>query len=189
MIRRYYSRRQLVRMLHLAPRQLGRWQRRGLFPRRERYGWQDLLRARALRQYEQASIGSAMVARSLSAIRRRLPELADPLAQASLGIFGHRLELRYAGVYMDALSGQFRLPFELGRDREHLQVPPTSTRAERRHEEAEQWFSFALSLEGEPDLRDQAAAAYQRCLELDPGFSSAHPIRSAGPAGIPLPWG
>ncbi|HWG37495.1 MAG TPA: tetratricopeptide repeat protein [Terriglobales bacterium] len=173
MTRLFYSRKQLVRMLHLTPRQLGRWERRGLFPRRDRYGWQDLLRANLLRQYDRASIRPATVARSLEAIRQRLPALADPVTAAGMGVFRGRVELRYAGTYMDALSGQFRLPFELGAvmAQQALKSEPDSAHT---HAEAEQWFAFGLSLEGEAELRAQAAAAYERCLELDRGFTSAH---------------
>lgn len=174
----FYSRRDLLRMLHLRSRQLARWETNGLFPRRERYEWQDLLRARALRQYDSANIRSGVVASSLRAASQREPALADdPATNARLGVFAGRVELRYGGVYMDALSGQLRLPFEIGGE------PPApvraaadarQARAERKREEAEQWFAFGLSLEGDAELRDQAAAAYEHCLLLDHGFLSAY---------------
>lgn len=174
----FYSRRDLLRMLHLRPRQLVRWESNGLFPRRDRYEWQDLLRARALRQYDSANIRSAVVARSLRAAHAREPELAqDPSSNARLGVFAGRVELRYAGVYMDALSGQLRLPFEMGGEPPapvRASAAARQARAERRREEAEQWFAFGLSLEGDPELRDQAAAAYEHCLLLDPSFLSAY---------------
>lgn len=171
-----YSRRQLLRMLHLRPGQLKRWQERGLFPALSRYSWQDLLRARALRKYEAADIRLAEVADSLKAIGERVPALAaDPIGQAQVGVFRGRVELRYGGVFMDALSGQLRLPFEpeapareMGSDSR-----PALSRQQRQHEEAEQWFGFGLSLEGDPELRDQAAAAYEQCLQLDATFLSA----------------
>jgi tetratricopeptide (TPR) repeat protein len=170
-----YSREQLLRMLHLEPRQLGHWEKLGLFPRQETYGWRDLLRARALRQYDTADISPRAVQRSLEAIRQRDPKLNDPLETAQLGVFAGRVELHFGGVYMDALSGQLRLPFEAGGP--GLQpplTPPPATQRQRQREEAEQWFAFALSLEGEPELRDQALAAYEHCLQLDPGFTSAY---------------
>ncbi|MGH9520259.1 MAG: tetratricopeptide repeat protein, partial [Terriglobales bacterium] len=70
------------------------------------------------------------------------------------------------GVHMDALSGQLRLAFA------PVEVAVAEAPAPR--ETAEQWFAFGLSLEGEPGLRQQAASAYERCLELDPNFCSAY---------------
>ena len=175
MDRPQYTREQLLRMLRLEPRQLSRWEKLGLFPQQEAYGWRDLLRARALRQYDAADIGPQTVQRSLEAVRQRLPDLNDPLETAQMGVFTGRVELHYAGVYMDALSGQLRIPFEMGdQPTQPSMTAPAATQQQRRREEAEQWFAFALSLEGEPELRDQALAAYEHCLELDPGFTSAY---------------
>jgi tetratricopeptide (TPR) repeat protein len=175
MNRPYYSRRQLTRLLHLTPRQLARWEKRGLLPRQQRYGWLDLIRARALRQLEAAAIRPAAVARSLASARQRLPELDDSLSSARLGMFAGRVELRCQGVYMDALSGQLRFGFEqadAGRAMPSPDPPPTAH--QQRRQEAEQWFAFGLSLEGEAELREQAAAAYTRCLDLESTFVSAH---------------
>ena len=176
MIRPYYSRRQLLRLLHLTARQLGRWEKRGLFPRQQRYGWLDLVRAQALRQCDAAAASPAAVARSLASARQRLPELAADPESARLGMFGSRVELRCNGVYMDALSGQLRFGFEQAAGAERPIRPPElpPTAQQRKRQEAEQWFAFALSFEGEAELREQAGAAYARCLELDPAFVSAH---------------
>ncbi|MGH9488741.1 MAG: tetratricopeptide repeat protein [Terriglobales bacterium] len=178
MDRLFYSRRELVHMLHLTPRQLRRWERRGLFPRRSRYEWQDLMRARVLRQYDDADIRPQVLAASLDAITARVPGLgSDPLKEATLGVFRGRVELRHAGVCMDALSGQLRLPFELNGGVRELSLPAgdaAEAKQQRQREEAEQWFGFGLSLEGDQELRDQAAAAYEHCLLLDAGFLSAY---------------
>lgn len=171
MARSFYSRDQLLRMLHLKPALLARWQRQGLFPSQNRYEWKDLRRAQALAQYDAAA--SRTLRRSLEAVRRRFPTLQDPLLEAGLGVFAGRVELHYGGVYMDALSGQLRMPFESADGGQRRELRPLQTPALQRHQEAEQWFTFGLSLEGEPELRDQAAAAYEHCLELDPGFTSA----------------
>ncbi len=159
-------------MLHLKPALLARWQREGLFPRQTHYEWSDLRRAQALAQYD--ALASRTLKRSLEAVRRRFPTLEDPLIEASLGMFGGRVELHYGGLFMDALSGQLRMPFERADGAGPRALRPFQTPAAQRQQEAEQWFTFGLSLEGEPELRDQAAAAYEHCLQLDPGFTSAY---------------
>ncbi|MGH9416628.1 MAG: tetratricopeptide repeat protein [Terriglobales bacterium] len=167
----YYSRQQLERILRLKPRQLERWQRRGLFPRLPRYTWMDLLRARVLCRYAAAAIRPGKLAASLEALRAHVPGLEDPWKDATLGIAGGRVEVHFDGQTMDALSGQLRLPFEPPPGR---QLKPAPTPAARRRQEAEQWFAMALSLESEKELREQAAEAYLQCLKLDPGFCSAY---------------
>lgn len=171
MDRPYYSQRQLERILRLKPRQLERWQRRGLFPRLPRYGWMELLRARALRQYAAASVRPGKLEASLEALRSRVPSLEDPWKDATLGVSGGRVEVHFDGQTMDALSGQLHLPFETAPERE---LKPAPTSAARRRQEAEQWFAMALSLESEKDLQGQAAKAYLECLRLDPAFCSAY---------------
>lgn len=164
-----YSQDQLLRMLHLKPGQLARWQRQGLFPRQAHYQWRDLQRAQSLCRLE--TVAQRALERSLDAARQRFPHLKDGLDQAHLGVFAGRLELHYNGQWMDPISGQLRMPFDAaaGAEVATLRAPAT-----QRRQEAEQWFTFGLSLEGEPELRDQAAAAYEHCLELDPGFTSAY---------------
>lgn len=170
MIRPYYSPRQLTRMLRLAPGSLSRWQRLGLFPRLPRYGWADIARARCLRQCEQAQLSPLKLRHSLQALGERMPELTDPWQEAGLSVIGRRLEVHYGGVYMDALTGQMRLPFTPPA----VAPAPAAASAQAKAEEAERWFTFGLSLETEPGLRPQAIAAYQHCLELDSQFASAH---------------
>lgn len=162
-----YSARQLRGLLGVEARQLRRWQRWRLFPRQHRYGWAELVRARALRQIDIGDRGSRRVRESLQAACQRLPELTDPLAEASWFIHAGRLGVRHGGVCMDALTGQLELPFA---------APPVERRQGREQPDAEEWFALGLALEGDPDpaSRAQAAAAYARCLELDPGFASAH---------------
>jgi len=158
-------------------RQLRRWQRWRLFPRRRRYGWAELVRARALRQIDTACHGSRQVRESLRAACLHFPELTDPLMEASWFVNHGRLGVRHGGMCMDALTGQLALPFATPPARHRAHGEQSSARPPQQPLEqptAEQWFTFGLTLEGEPASREQAAAAYHRCLELDPGFASAH---------------
>lgn len=162
-----YNRRQLARVLHLSASQLSRWQRLQLFPRQRQYRWPDLVRARALGRMEAAAVRGQRLCGSLRAISQRVPEIADPLFDAGWRIVAGRVEVHYEGLYMDALSGQLRLPFELPAVSRPAPAAVNGPSAER-------WFVLGLTLEGEPELRAQAAAAYEQCLALDPAFTSAH---------------
>lgn len=161
-----YSGRQLRSLLRLEARQLRRWQRWRLFPRRRRYGWAELVRARVLRQLDAGCRGRRQMRDSLRAAGERLPELADPLAEASWFVNAGRVAVRHGGFCMDALTGQLTLPF--------ISPPPATRQTSTEPLNAEAWFALGLSLEGDPASRPEASAAYERCLELDPGFASAH---------------
>ncbi|HEY7839752.1 MAG TPA: tetratricopeptide repeat protein [Terriglobales bacterium] len=168
-----YSARQLLEVLRMDARQLRRWQRWRLFPRRRRYGWAELVRARALRQIDTACRGSRQVRESLRAACLHFPELTDPLMEASWFVNHGRLRVRHGGVCMDALTGQLALPFATPPARQRPNTGPLIGRPPEQPT-AEQWFTFGLTLEGDPASREQAVAAYHRCLELDPGFACAH---------------
>ena len=160
-----YSRRQLIRILRVRAGQVRRWERLELFPRRRRYGWPELVRGRALCRMESAA-PPRRLAELVRSIALRLPELADPLLEVGWRVSGGRLEVLHGGVYMDAFTGQMRLPFPSPPPAPH---PPSATA-----DEAEQWFVTGLALEQDQTQLDEAAAAYARCLELDPGFTSAY---------------
>lgn len=117
---------------------------------------------------------AGQVSDSLVSARQHAPEMQDPLAEARVEVVAGRLELCFEGQRMDAMTGQLHLPLEpaagLTSPRD---LTPAAARQASRHAEAEQWFAFALTLEGEPELRAQVAAAYEQCLQLDPGFTSA----------------
>jgi tetratricopeptide (TPR) repeat protein len=172
--RPYYSPRQVGRLCGLSPGQLRRWKRLGLLPAQRRYHWHDLLRIRALARCGQG-ISSRSLHRSFLAACARFPEMRDPWLEANFEVFARKLQVRFDGQLMDPISGQLRLPFEAPLSSLELKpkVAPGQTDAQA-DAQAEQWFAFGLTLEREPDMKAQAVAAYQRCLELDPCFASAH---------------
>ncbi len=162
----FYSVAQISRLLRLKPGQLRRWQRQGLFPMRQRLSWNDMQRAQVLARCS-ARIPNRRLRQCIAAASTRIPGVTDPWLEASFAVFAGRLEVRHRGLVIDALSGQLHLPFGDS-------IAVVKRDAVSSLDDPEQWFKFALSMEGMPEMRLQAAAAYERCLEIDPGFTSAH---------------
>ncbi len=163
-----YSRSQALRMLQLAPRQLARWERCGLLAAQPNYGFQDLAALRKLQQFARHGIPLRQIRAGVESARASLG-LDNPLALLALNACQRAsLEIEVHGRRMDALSGQFYLDFAPPAGRLHLL--PTRNQAPA----AEDWFLYAVALEDDPELRDQAAAGYLSCIEADPNYSSAY---------------
>lgn len=164
-----FTRLQLLRIGSISATRLRQWQRAGLLPRRSHYTWHDVTAARALKKLADMRISLDTIQASLASVRTVWPALDDPLRQLGMEVVDGRLEMRYGGLRMDVLSGQFRLDF----------TPATpielAARAVRPDDaaRAREWFMSGLQLEADPERRDDAAEAYVQCLHLDPSHTSA----------------
>lgn len=165
-----FGRAQVLRLLGVSARRLSRWERDGLFPVKNAYGYTDLVRLRTLRQLSE--IGPRNLRAALAALRQWTPECEDPLAAVRLTADRRRLVANIAGQPLDPLSGQLRLPLLPSQSATVTELRPRASSAAAVGA-ADDWFTYAVALEERPENRDLAAAAYLRCLELDPGHASA----------------
>ncbi|MGH9534683.1 MAG: tetratricopeptide repeat protein [Terriglobales bacterium] len=166
---REFPRLQVLRLLGLSAQRLRRWERQGLMPAKRAYGYADLVKLQKLRQLS-PQVGARDLRAGLKALRQWVPDQGDPLARLGLFADRRRLVAHIAGQPMEALSGQLRLPL----------LPPAPApvtvlrpRDANPSAAAEDWFTYAVSLEERPENRDLAAEAYLRCLELDSRHASA----------------
>ena len=163
-----FSRAQTLRILRLASRDLARWERFGLLPAQATYEFRDLTALRKLQQFAQHGIPLREIRAGVDSARASSGSEC-PLARLTLNACQRAaLEIDVHGRRMDALSGQFYLDFEPPPGRLHLL--PTRSKAPA----AEDWFLYAVSLEDDPELREQAAEGYLSCIEADPNYSSAY---------------
>lgn len=164
-----FTRLQLLRISSISAARLRQWQRAGLLPRRSRYTWQDLTAVRTLKKLTDMRISLEKIQASLNSVRNVWPNLDDPLRQLGMEIVNGRLEMRYGGLRMDALTGQFRLDFTPASP---IRLPAQSSRPSDAAR-AREWFMQGLQLESDAARRDEAAQAYMKCLECDPTHASA----------------
>jgi tetratricopeptide (TPR) repeat protein len=133
-------------------------------PRREyRFSFQDLVVLRTARALVQAKVSRRRIGRSLSALRRQLPE-SVPLTGFTVCAEGNEVVVRKGGNRWQAESGQFLLELDVTVAGNSLQITQINRHSDV-SVEAHTWFERGLSAE-ERDVA-KAVEAYERCRALD----------------------
>ena len=81
--RSVYSRIDLLRILHITPRQLANWERNGLVTSAESYSFSDLLEIKKVRDLCAVSVSPNVIRQSLDAMRKQAAGLEKPLLEAA----------------------------------------------------------------------------------------------------------
>jgi DNA-binding transcriptional MerR regulator len=77
-----YSRTDLLRILHITPRQLANWERIGLVTSCETYSFSDLLEIKKVRDLCAMRVRPTMIRQSLEAMRKQAAGVEKPLLEA-----------------------------------------------------------------------------------------------------------
>lgn len=179
-----YTRQDVLRILHLQPRQLVAWEREGLFEvlaEGECYTFEHLSRLRALREmralHEMRS--RRISARSIRAqvdAMQRVAGMRNPLAESSAVRRGTRLAFRHGGALFDPLSQQLAFDFALsdGRQVQMLAMGVHGARgASGEAAKLQEMFLRAVQLEESAGTLVEAASLYQQILERKPDHAPA----------------
>jgi tetratricopeptide (TPR) repeat protein len=169
-----YSRADLLRILHLAPRQLANWERAGLIATCPAYSFSDLLKIKKVRDLCAMRVRPAVIRESLEAMQKQAAGMDNPLVEASASTTGkHRVAFRHDGKLLEPIAGQFVMDFST-REKVVTSTPIPSQEAAPREDEAAVWFARGVALEENPATQTQALAAYQKVLEFQPSHAAAH---------------
>lgn len=169
-----YSRADLLRILHLTPRQLANWERIGLVTADENYSFSDLLEIKKVRDLCALSVRPAVIRESLDAMRKQAAGVEKPLLEATpWSTKKHRMAFRHDGKLLEPIAGQFLMDFS---EREKVLTTTPVPRQEPSPSEAEatSWFARGIALEEDPSTQTEAIAAYHKVLEFDPAHAAAH---------------
>jgi tetratricopeptide (TPR) repeat protein len=169
-----YSRADLLRILHLTPRQLANWERVGLVTSAESYSFADLLEIKKVRDLCAMSVRPAVIRESLDAMRKQAAGVEKPLLEA--GVWStkkHRVAFRHDGKLLEPIAGQFLMDFS-EREKVVTSTPVPRSEPTPRENEAAAWFARGISLEEDPGTQTEAIAAYHKVLEIDPQHAAAH---------------
>lgn len=167
--------REVSAMLGLSPAQIRAYASKGfLKPERGergelRLGFHDLIILRTAGELASAQIPQRKVRRVLECLRDQLPQ-GRSLAAVRIAADGDRVVVRDGEAVWNAESGQALFDFsvrELAED-----AAPFIRSRERKDLDAEGWFELACELEL-TDL-EEAIAAYERAIALDPAHADAH---------------
>ncbi len=167
-----YSRADVRRKFDLSERQLRSWEKQGLVPAADSYSFSDLIALQTLIKLRENHIQGRQIGRALESLRQRLGWVKQPLSELRIVSDGRKIAVHVAGQKMEALTGQILFDFdaaELG----GVHTFPERKRTADRTRESEVWFQKGLELEETGALVDEAIAAYQKVLELNPSAAGA----------------
>ncbi len=169
-----YSRADLLRILHITPRQLSSWERAGLIAAATGYTFPDLLKIKKVRDLCAMKVRPAVIRESLEAMQRQAAGMANPLLDAGASsTVNRRVAFRHEGRLLEPIAGQFVMDFT---SREKVvastPIPEPDTTADEN--EAAVWFARGVALEEDPTTQTAALAAYQKVIECDPNHAAAH---------------
>ena len=172
-----YSREEVCRFLEISERQLRSWEGQSFIKHAPTYSFSDLLALRTLAGLRKAKIGSSQIRRVLAALRARLREVSDPLAELKLYSEGRKIRVQVAGNKMEPLSGQLLLDFDREQIEKMLSFPKHNGEhaksGPKRRQEAERWFEQGLELEQTGGPVEDIILAYRKAIELDPNSAGA----------------
>jgi tetratricopeptide (TPR) repeat protein len=169
-----YSRADLLRILHITPRQLINWERVGLVAFAEAYSFSDLLEIKKVRDLCAMSVRPAVIRQSLDAMRKQASGVEKPLREAAAWSTGkHRVAFRHQGRLLEPIAGQFLMDFS---ERENVltSTPVPKSEPSPRENEVAVWFARGIALEEDPNTQPDAISAYHQVLAIEPAHAAAH---------------
>jgi len=181
-----YSLGDVARILKVSPRRLRYWKKTRLVASPagaaddEGYGFRDLVVLRAIVSMVERGIPVQRLRRHLEVLRDRLPELVDPASALRLADERAEPVVLHRDGRWEEVSGQLLLDFASGAlpaDRRVTALPAAGAEpaAEGRSSptDALWWFEKGCALDVDPRRYGDAAAAYEKALELDPDYADA----------------
>lgn len=173
-----FTLRELMRLLRLSPKRRSQLRRLGLL--RDDPGglrFRELVSVRAAANLLESGASVRQVRAALDGARRLAPDVRTPLAELRLVVRDRQVVVEQDRLRLDPGTGQTLLAFEpageLEREtRETLLtgmvrplIPPADA--------AEVWFQRASEWDGDPERWESAVDAYERVLDMDPGYAAA----------------
>ena len=186
-----YTQGEAARILGVSRARLRSWERSALVRPSVRdgdrlaYGFRDLVCGKAILVLLDHGVPLRRIRRTVEAVRERIPELDEPVAQLRVWLDGSdRVVVRHGDALFEP-DGQRVIDFTLSPpcpDDVAPLAPPSagngaagaSGDAERDPETALEWFERGCRLDSRPETFPQAIAAYERAIEADPDFADAH---------------
>ncbi|WP_263356227.1 tetratricopeptide repeat protein [Acidicapsa ligni] len=168
-----YSRQDVLRILQISPRQLHGWERAGLIPVLETYGFPEMSQLRTLRELQVLRMSPASIRNSVQAMQA-VSGISNPLQESAVVRTGARLAFRHSGTMFDPIRRQLLFDFE-STARPHTvtvsMLPPART-AGTRERELQNLFLQAVQAE-EQGRKQVAMGCYNSILALDPAYTAA----------------
>ena len=164
-----FCRSDVLRILHITPKQLSGWQRVGLAPTSDEFSFFDLIQLKKVRDLRAKRVRPAVILESLLAMRKQVAGMENPLLEASAFTMGNRVAFRHDGRSVEPVGGQFVMEFEAVGSVVSAKVRPIA-----RIHSASDLFARGVALEEHPSTHDEAIEIYRKVLEVEPDHAAAH---------------
>lgn len=174
-VRQSYSRQEVRRWLKVTERQLRSWEKQGLLPKLQEYGFADLIALRTLVALRNGRVPAGKIRQAVAALRAKLGDEANPLVELKLYSEGKQVRVQLGSQTMEPVTGQLLLDFGAGELRRLVSFPAgqgSRTPQRAAGPAADRLFEEALRLE-QAGSRQEAIEAYERVLEVDPHYAGA----------------
>jgi tetratricopeptide (TPR) repeat protein len=163
-----YTREEVLRLLSISERQLRGWERHDLIRPLSQFAFSDLIALRTLSKLREDHVPSAKIRLALSALRKKMRHVSDPLKELKVVSDGKRIRVEISGQHMEPVSGQLLFNFDQTELKRLLSFPArveNDQNIERRN--ADLWFQKGLELEQAGAPAEQAIEAYEKAAKLD----------------------
>ena len=169
-----YTREEALRLLSISERQLRGWERLDLVRPLSQFAFSDLIALRTLIKLREDRVPSATIRLALSALRKKMRDVADPLKELKVVSDGKRIRVEISGQHMEPVSGQLLFNFDRTELKRLLSFP-NRVRDDRKmeRENAHRWFQKGLELEHAGAPIEQAIEAYETAAKLDSTSAAA----------------
>ncbi len=170
-----YAREDVRRMLNVSERQLRAWEKQGFVEPSETFGFSDLLALKTLKKLREFDIAPRQIQLAIESLRKRLKDIAHPLAELRITAEGRRIAVHVSGQRMEPISGQLLFDFDAKEIEKLRSFPrgPSAATEVRQDQQAEYWFQRGLALEEAGAPVSEAVSAYRKAIELNPNASGA----------------
>src|ERR1035438_6902103 len=99
-----FCRADVLRILHITPKQLIGWQRAELAPVSDQFSFFDLIQLKKVRDLRAKRVSSAVIRESLVAMRKQVVGMENPLLEASAFNVGNRVAFRHDGLSVEPVD-------------------------------------------------------------------------------------
>ena len=166
-----YSRHDVLRILQIRPRHLLGWERAGLIPVTEQYGFPELTQLKTLRELQTLRMRPASIRDSVQAMRA-VSGMSNPLLEAAVVRTGGRLAFRHSGAMFDPIRRQLLFDFESATTLTSVTSLPAGRRRATRDQELQGLFLQAVHAE-EQGRKSEAMDLYNAILSIDRAYTAA----------------
>jgi tetratricopeptide (TPR) repeat protein len=160
-------------MMGISQRELSYWTRLRLVIPRARWGerffdFSDLVTLETIKRLAARRVPARRIRQAVNALEAELGSTRTPISKLRISTNGKQVvvypPLNQAGPY-EPLTGQFVLNFEVAELEKKIHAMASRS--------AEQWFELGMSCDSNSESLGQAAEAYGKAVEAEPGWVEA----------------